>query len=420
MGMGAWGGRLRGHRGRIQPKSRLKEARKRGRDLGRAGESGAANVPGHNPGGDGQSTASGPQNISNLFGNAGGMNASESSSPVAVDPANPTKLVAVWIDNDPSRLRLTNNYIQVVLEGAYSVNGGQSWLPLLGEPTNGSGIPVAPLLFDPTTSGPTHPYQYQTDPSLGFDDSGNFYILDEYHSAATAGGVGSGAWRSQKFTFTGSTPSADAFSGNDQTPNPYGFGGFGGGTADLKVLYQWDSTSDDLAIEPTMTVDDNVATAPTGVTTQPDAFSGDVYVAWTSVDHNTAIPIVDFNPNRIKLEVSSDGGNNFSPLTITGNGNFLDDFLVPNETAIRPRRSRSPRGGCPTRAASPAMRGSPAARSRSPSTTSATTRSWPTRCLPAAITRTAANPGSSRSGPTSREAPRSGCRRRSRSPTPPT
>ncbi len=336
MGMGAWGGRLRGHRGRIQPKSRLKEARKAQARWGELESLEQRTLLATIPGATVSPTASGPQNISNLFGNAGGMNASESSALVAVDPANPTKLVAVWIDNDPSELPLTNNYIQVVLEGAYSVNGGQSWLPFLGEPTNGSGIPVAPLLFDPTTSGPTHPYQYQTDPSLGFDDSGNFYILDEYHSAATAGASGSGAIALQKFTFTGSTPSADAFSGNDQTPNPYGFGGFGGGTADLKVLYQWDSTSDDLAIEPTMTVDDNVATAPTGVTTQPDAFSGDVYVAWTSVNHNTAIPIVDFNPNRIKLEVSSDGGNNFSPLTITGNGNFLDDFLVPNEKDSTP------------------------------------------------------------------------------------
>ena len=44
--------------------------------------------------------------------------------------------------------------------------------------------------------------------------------------------------------------------------------------------------------------------------------SGNIYVSWTSVDVNTAIPIPDFNPNRIKVEVSSDGGNNFSPITI--------------------------------------------------------------------------------------------------------
>ena len=41
---------------------------------------------------------------------------------------------------------------------------------------------------------------------------------------------------------------------------------------------------------------------------------------WASIDVNTSIPIAGFNPNRIKVEVSSDGGNNFSPVTIADVG----------------------------------------------------------------------------------------------------
>ena len=141
----------------------------------------------------------------------------------------------------------------------------------------------------------------------------------------------------QKYSFTGSTPTAQSFTTNQQTPNPYGFGGGFGGSGDLKIIYQWlASGTNDQAINPTMTVDDNLATIPNGVASQADPFAGDVYVAWTSVDINTSIPITPFNPNRTKLVVSSDGGNNFSPLTVTdvNNSSFTDDgnFTTEHDT----------------------------------------------------------------------------------------
>ena len=47
-----------------------------------------------------------------MFGNLGGVNASETSPVVAVDPLDPSKLVSVWVDNDPTLLRLTDNIIR--------------------------------------------------------------------------------------------------------------------------------------------------------------------------------------------------------------------------------------------------------------------------------------------------------------------
>ena len=100
---------------------------------------------------------------------------------------------------------------------------------------------VEPSLLNPATSGPTVPYAYVTNPSLGFDDSGNFYILTEYSTGGAAGAVpSSGALVLQKYNFSGSTPAAVQFTNNEQDPTLYpGFGFFGGATSDLKVIYQW-------------------------------------------------------------------------------------------------------------------------------------------------------------------------------------
>ena len=272
----------------------------------------------------------GPSNISSLFGNLGGVNASQSSPVVAIDPLDPNKLVSVWVDNDPTMLAASNGTFAVVLEAAFSVNAGQSWLPLFSAPLNVNNLPIGPQLLNPATSGPTVPYTFDTSPSVGFDDSGHFYILSEYENAATAAASSSGALVLQKYGFSGSSPNQEQFPNNQQTPNPYSGFGFFGGSNNLKVIYQWlASGTNDQAVDPTLTVDDNLSTIPAGVTSQADPFSGNVYVSWASIDVNTSIPIQEFNPNRTKLVVSSDGGNNFSPVTIadandttvSGNGN---------------------------------------------------------------------------------------------------
>ena len=74
------------------------------------------------------------------------------------------------------------------------------------------------------------------------------------------------------------------------------------------------------------------------------------------------VPPELFNPNRILTVVSSDGGNNFSPMTIADvnsqnendtNGQQVLTGRPARATARRPiatstRRSRSARGGLPT------------------------------------------------------------------------
>ena len=337
MRKGTWDNQLPGHHGRNRSKPRLKGSRK-GRpqwvDLeSLESRTLLATIPA-------AAATGGPMNLSALVGNAGGT---QSSAQVAVDPTDPSKLVAVWVDNDPNMYAATNNTIEVIVEAAYSVNQGQSWLPMLVEPTTSlslgtPGLAVSPELYDPTTSAPTRPYIDQTSPSLGFDQNGNFYILSEFMSSGGA----SGAITLQKYDFNGSFPTAVNFASNQQTPSPYFFA-----PQDLKVIYQWDSTANDEAIDPTMAVDDNQSTSPTGVTTQTDAYSGNVYVSWASVDHNTAIPIPDFNPNRIMVEVSSDGGNNFSPVTIgdlgsglpvnNGNGPTSERDAAPSLTVAQGR-----------------------------------------------------------------------------------
>ena len=74
----------------------------------------------------------GPQNISSLFGNSGGLTTNLSSVQVAIDPYNPQKMVAAWVDNDPALPGITNNTIFVISELAYSDNGGQTWHPPAG------------------------------------------------------------------------------------------------------------------------------------------------------------------------------------------------------------------------------------------------------------------------------------------------
>src|SRR4051812_43029786 len=57
----------------------------------------------------------------NLTGN-------ESAPSIAIDPANPQKMVAVWTRHDPGNLGgINGTSIQSVIRGAVSTNGGASW-----------------------------------------------------------------------------------------------------------------------------------------------------------------------------------------------------------------------------------------------------------------------------------------------------
>jgi len=305
----------RGHRGWNRLDARLTNGRKsryRWIDLeGLESRTLLATIPAATP------TAA-PQNISSLFGNIGGLTTSENSSVVAVDPLNPQKMVSAWVDNDPALLGITDNIIAVIVEAAYSTNAGQVWHPFQGEPGNDLSIPVSTEVLDPTTSGPTVPYKYDTEPSLGFDASGNFYLLSTYSNGPDFSSSSSGALVLQKYDFTGNAPVQLGFP-TDQTAPAYNefFGALGA----INILYGWSSSSsDDTITHPTMQVDSNLPsfTDPTTGQVQTDPYSGDIYVSWSGIDVKPSLflPVSLFNPNRIKLIVSSDGGNNFTSETI--------------------------------------------------------------------------------------------------------
>jgi subtilisin-like proprotein convertase family protein len=268
------------------------------------------------------------QNLSAMMGNFGGnTNASTNSAVMAIDPHNSSKVVAVWQVNDPLMAAATNNGEVVAVEAAYSVDGGQKWLPLFSEPRgiNQLGLPGQTALLNPTTSGPTVPYAFQFDPKLGFDDNDQFYILTEYATALTT--PASGALVLQRFDFSGDTPQKYLFNNNEQDPALYS--GFPSTPPDLKVIYQWFNTANnDQALDPTLTVDSNQATLPPSVSSQIDPTSGNVYVSWTTLDVPVTGNPLDglFNPYRILTTVSSDGGNNFGPPTVAdvNSQNFND------------------------------------------------------------------------------------------------
>ena len=283
---------FRGHRSRSRVDTRLKKTRKP-RDYrieleGLESRTLLATIPA-------AVVTGAPMNLSSAFGNAGGLTTNESSSTVAIDPLNPLKMVTVWQDNDPALV--TPFLVQTVLEGAYTINGGQTWTPFNGEP--GSGLPTAPFLPDPNTTMPTVPYLQQTNPNLGFDRNGNLYILDSYHNSGNT----SGALVLQKYTFTG-----DALV-------PVRFKQAGGGTAPYNIVYQW-LPADDVAIDPTLQVDSNVSsfTDPATGQVQTDPTSGNVYVTWAGIIVPQAgNPLgAFFNPNPILMAASSDGGQSFS------------------------------------------------------------------------------------------------------------
>jgi subtilisin-like proprotein convertase family protein len=210
-------------------------------------------------------------------------NINESTPSIAVDKLNPNKVVAVWTVNDTQAP-------QVFVTGSYSNNGGVSWNPL----------PALPILNDPTKTSAPFQFPQVTDASVAFDRNDNFYILDSQHQTGNAIGV----LALSKFNFSGNAPTT-TFLNN--------------------TAYQWISTNpnDHFAIAPTLAVDDNVAsfTDPTTGAVQTDTHAGNVYVAWQSFDA-TPQGATNWNPNRIVISASADGGQTFgAPVTVNSNGN---------------------------------------------------------------------------------------------------
>jgi subtilisin-like proprotein convertase family protein len=229
---------------------------------------------------------------------------------VAVNPYSPKELVAVWVVDVPA---LAVSFV----EGGFSTDGGATWTSLPVNADHPDGISEG---IDASA----------TDPSVGFDSAGNVYVLDSQHAAVgpTDDPVPTtGTLLLSKFTFTatggGTTLSADFID---------------------NVLYQWvDSSNDDAMMNPVLAVDPGTypnsgpaTTPPAGITKDPHA--NNVYVAWVSNDiPDSQVDYTGgFNPNRIELIVSSDGGQSFSGVTTVNNGGPTSVTLSPGFEYINP------------------------------------------------------------------------------------
>jgi subtilisin-like proprotein convertase family protein len=220
------------------------------------------------------------------FVDTSGTHNNDSSPQIAVDRYDPQKLVAVWVSNDPT----DRPQVPQLVEGAYSTDGGNTW----------TQFPFsAPTLLD-LNSSPQNPVPYAdtTDPSVGFDSQNQVYVLVNEHSSGSA----SGAFVLTKFNFSSNAPFLEAFN-------------LPGGAQNFNIVNQWGSGAD-LAIAPTLAVDDNQLsfTDPTTKRVQTDPFSNSVYVAWETSDIAPPSPFApsNFNPNGVRFLSSDDGGTSFT------------------------------------------------------------------------------------------------------------
>src|SRR5262249_51366469 len=151
----------------------------------------------------------------------------------------------------------------VLVEGAYTSDGGQTWNFLL--------LPFN--LPDPTTSNPVKPFHEATNANVAFDRNESAYVVYSEHADNNA----SGAIVLQKYDFSGGSPAQ---------------------TISNSVIYEW---IQEPAFNPMLAVDNNLPTfrdVTTGAI-QRDPFAGDVYVAWNT-ENIAPTGATGFNPNVIK------------------------------------------------------------------------------------------------------------------------
>lgn len=223
-----------------------------------------------------------------ISNDAGGNPGNDSSPQIAVDRYNPNKLVAVWTDHNIAG----SPEPEYQVKGAFSTNGGLSWTPLAGLPA---------VMIDPSSGSNPHPYDRVSRPTVAFDASDNFYVLEIQQSAdqVTAGDV-----LLKPYSFSGATPVA-------------------GATVDV---YGWNRSATVPIVkavrDAVIGVDDNLPsfTDPATGITQTDAGSGRVYIAWEEdVPVPSGFPANLWNLNSMELLTSTNGGLTFgAPIAFGG------------------------------------------------------------------------------------------------------
>jgi len=132
---------------------------------------------------------------------------SNSTPSIAYDPADPNKMVAVWVSDEPYWIQPDQH---VYIEGAYSTNAGRTWARF-GVPGN---------TFDPTVDGPPPKiYDQATEPSVAIDRDHNVYLTYREHNVEDS----AGRIVLQKYSFAGGNPvlQTKPFGDPSRTPGAY-------------------------------------------------------------------------------------------------------------------------------------------------------------------------------------------------------
>ena len=274
-----------------------------------------------------------------VAGNALTADASANSPSVAVDPINPLKMVAVWVDHTAAGFNV--NYVKSVSEyaqGAYSIDGGATWSTLPGFGQGGVNTQQDFSLTVPT-NGTRNKFTQTTDASVGFDRNENVYVLTSSHDDpinAVTGSSSAGVLDVTRYNFAG------------KSANLLG----------VTPIYSWDQPDSttgpnaDAAAYPTLAVDTNAPsfTDPTTGTTQVDPYSGNIYVAWAEIDSNTLDGIFAFNPNTIRMTTSSNQGVSFTHAAYVDNSSNANNH---NSTIVTNPPSNTPPHGSIARYTTP-------------------------------------------------------------------
>ena len=198
-----------------------------------------------------------------------------SSPSIAVDPLDPSKLVADFTVRD-----IASGTPERFVIVSFSTDGGATWNEANDQPFQ-SGDPTSTTfkLLEDTAEG------------VGFDRNGNFFVGYLETNGSNAGDVAV-----DKYTFTGTSPAAltQQFWGN--------------------AVYSWDQALTNQNLQPSivnfsMAVDDNVAAFADPVTgqSQGDANTGAVYLALTTDTPPPPTPPNPYDPFSIQVVASADG-----------------------------------------------------------------------------------------------------------------
>jgi subtilisin-like proprotein convertase family protein len=208
---------------------------------------------------------------------AAGTTINDSSPSIAVDPLDPSKLVAVFTDRNTA-----SGTTEFSAQVTFSTDGGLTWNGTTSPRQSGDPTSTTGALLQDTAEG------------VGFDRNGNFFVGVLETNSSNAGDV-----VVDRYSFTGAAP----------TPNaPFAQWGSPG------AVYSWDQALTGANLQPSvvnfsMAVDSNVSSYvdPTSHATQSDPNSGAVYIGWTLDTPPPSPAPSPYNPFTIQVLASSDG-----------------------------------------------------------------------------------------------------------------